>query len=234
MGAKQLISHGFMAVFKRFKRHDQEKKQNTHGNAMVYVLLALALFGVLTATLSGQNADSDGQDLDDEMVEFYANELLEYSAAAKSVIDQMLITGSTIDDLDFVNPTSAAFDTPPHIHKVFHPAGGGLTYIYDINKKMDEHPTQDPSWQYNTSTNVEWTPTIANDIILTAHVIPESICRHINKKITGSENIPLLPNQLSDYFIEGDPDSRDLNAADCASCEGYYTFSISKLLDKLK
>lgn len=224
-----MISRGFMAVFKRFKRYDQEKKQNVRGNAMVYVLLAIALFGILTATLSGQNADSDGQNIDDELVEFYANELLEYSAAAKSVVDQMILTGSTIDDLNFVNPTSAAFDTTPHIHKVFHPAGGGLTYQYAFNENIIGGIPVDanryPGWFITKLMNVEWTPSTQPEITISALRISQPVCEAINKKITGSINIPSIPNGLAVYFQE-DEYTNDLLIADCPGCEGYNTLCL--------
>jgi len=69
----------FSTVFKPFRSHKSLRVPDREdGNAMIYVLLAIALFGILTATLSGQNNDADGQDIDDEQIEFYASELLEY------------------------------------------------------------------------------------------------------------------------------------------------------------
>lgn len=212
----------FSTVFKPFHSHrNADICDYERGNAMIYVLLAIALFGVLTATLSGQNNDADGQDIDDEQIEFYASELLEYSAAAKSVIDQMLITGSTIDDLDFINPTSAAFDTPPHIHKVFHPSGGGLTYIEAPNENTLNVVAGTGGWRWQNLTNVEWTPTASNDIMLSAFQISQAICAKINSKITGNETIPTVSNQIGRVFSPSVLPNEDLTSSNCSGCDGY-------------
>lgn len=211
----------FSTVFKPFHgSNSQDSQYFERGNAMIYVLLAIALFGVLTATLSGQNSDADGQDIDDEQIEFYASELLEYSAAAKSVIDQMLITGSTIDDLDFINPTSAGFDTPPHIHKVFHPSGGGLNYNATPNNDIMTITDVNAGWHTQKSINVDWTPTSSNDVLLSAYQINRQICEKINSKISGSDTVPTLTSSATDYFID-DATNTNLTVSACASCEGF-------------
>ena len=209
-----------LAVLRRLR----PSENNTSGNAMIYVLVAIALFGILTATLSSQNNQSDGQDIDDEMVALYANEILEYSAAAKQVVDQMIMTGSTIDDLDFVNPTSAAFDTPPHIHKVFHPQGGGLNYIErhgDLNIAA--------TWEAAKTRNVEWTNSGASDVLLTLYRVNSEICRVINEKITGDTVIPALSgNVLTQYFDDAHSTPLDLNTTECPDCEGYPTLCVAR------
>ena len=182
---------------------------------MIYVLIALALFGALTITLSSQNEQADGEEISDEQAELYAVELIEYAASAKNVADQMIMTGTSIDELDFVPPTSAVFDTAPHIHKIYHPAGGGLNYRFKYNNAMDITATS--GW-YRVSTNIEWTPTAAHDVTLTAIRIPESVCTAINKKITGNTTIPALDDFLSTYFTIG---TADLNDVNCPDCVGY-------------
>jgi hypothetical protein len=204
---------------------------------MIYVLLAIALFGILTATLSSQNNQSDGQDIDDEMVELYANELIEYAAAAKQVVDQMLMTGSSIDDLDFINPESAGFDTPPHIHKVFHPQGGGLNYVGPSYPPFDEayHPTYEEGWHILLN-NVEWTPSTATDILFSAFFIEEQVCAAINKQITGSETIPVHaiggygPNA---HFAVPAPYAApiEFTSAECPECEGYPSLCMVNTLE---
>jgi len=221
----------FSTVFKPFRSHKSLRvPDREYGNAMIYVLLAIALFGILTATLSGQNNDADGQDIDDEQIEFYASELLEYSAAAKSVIDQMLITGSTINDLDFIDPSSAGFDTPPHIHKVFHPSGGGLTYQPDLNDKIkSEVNTQPPAGVYiGHFNNVEWSTSTANDVMLTMYQIKEEICNKINQKLHNLTTMPAIwhfPEQ--EVLVSGSVTNHvsgsnvDLSLASCPDCEGH-------------
>ncbi|MEM9469005.1 MAG: hypothetical protein AAF988_02475 [Pseudomonadota bacterium] len=217
-------------IFKALKGVKTTNKHPESGNAMIYVLLAIALFGILTATLSSQNEQADGQDLDDELVELYASELIEYSNAAKQVVDQMLITGSTIDDLDFVNPSSSAFDTAPHIHKIHHPQGGGLTY------KSDSYPDAfwgyvgRRGWEHITVTNVEWTESSANDIMLSFMDLNDEICQKINEKITGSSTVPTYTSgyTANALFREVVAVSHlDLDTAACAGCVGYSSLCVA-------
>ena len=102
-------SHFFTQARKR-TTYRLRMTNNQSGNAMIYVLIALALFGFLTLTLSRSNNQADGQDIDDEQAELYALELMEYAASAQAVVDQMLFSGSEIDDLDFVIPSDPAFN----------------------------------------------------------------------------------------------------------------------------
>jgi len=196
------------------------------GNAMIYVLIALAMFGFLTMTLSRSNNQVDGQDIDDERAELYALELMEYSASAQAVVEMMLSSGSEIDDLDFVNPTSAAFNTPPHYHKIYHPQGGGLTYQPTFNE--DIHNDVTSVWAINENISVEWTPnngvTSNNDAILTAYFLTRQICEIINDKLTGSAAIPVTTNPHADYFL--DTGTTDLDIAECAACDGYPTLCV--------
>jgi len=185
------------------------------GNAMVYVLIALALFGFLTATLSRSNNQADEQDIDDEQAEFYALELIEYAASAQIIVDQMLFSGSEVDELDFVMPTDPAFNTPPHHHKVYHPQGGGLSYQFELPEALQV--TVNAGW-YVVRNNVEWTNSSGNDIILTAIRIPQKICEIINKKITGNMNIPQTDDFLSTYFTNP---IKNLDSTECLDCLGY-------------
>ena len=192
------------------------KNNSERGNAMIYVLIALALFGFLTVTLSSQNDQADGQDLDDEQAALYANELISYVASAQMVVDMMLSTGSEISDLDFVDPTNGSFDTAPHHHKVFHPAGGGLNY----QEKFSDDIQNDAAsvWAINNSINVEWTPTTNNDVIISAYFITKQICEIINKRITGSIIIPITASPHDEYFLSAG--ATNFDTTECVACDG--------------
>ena len=91
------------------------------------MLIAIALFAALSFTLGRQSDTSEVGSLEGERAELYASQLISYATQTKSAIDQMLFTSaSDIDDLDFMAPTDANFETAPVIHKVYHPQGGGL------------------------------------------------------------------------------------------------------------
>lgn len=185
------------------------------GNIMVYLLIAIALFGALTLILSRQNAQSDAQSTNDEQLTLNANDVIDYANGVQSVIDQMIISGTDLDELSFVNPTSAGFDTGSSIHKVFHARGGGLSRA-PANPRLftgdDDDP--DPGWYLGRFNNVEWTPSSARDVILTAHQISQPICAGINKRLHGDAAIPALDGtgNIADYLID-DAEHTGTNAA---------------------
>lgn len=207
-------------------------RQNQRGNALVYILIAIALIGVLTVTLARQNELTDNQDISDEEAELLALEMIEYANAAKNVINQMIITGADADNLDFINPTSdTPFNTAPHIDKVFHPQGGGLAYK-ELNEKAISQNSSDPSASiyFDMFSNVEWTPSTSNDIILAFYQIDSSICEVINEKITGTNTIPALVGAMNTILVADTLHTGtniDLDTTSCPTCDGYADLCVS-------
>ena len=197
------------------------------GNALIYVLIAIALFAGLGFTLTRQARNTGTTEIDDAKSELYAMQLITYASQTKSVIDQMIFTGSTIDDLDFIEPADAGFNTAPHIHKIYHPQGGGLTPATlpdDVISQITTPP--DAGWYMGRFNNIEWTDTNGTDVILTAYQISRTACETINEKITGTTTIPALTGDMDDYLLDT-ATNNDLTAAACAACDGYTSLCVS-------
>jgi hypothetical protein len=207
-------------------KHITRSASLENGNVLVYILIAVVLFGALSFAISRQTNTAGTAELDAAKLEFFASDIIGYSGAAKSVIDQMMITGSTIDDYDFSKPGDSAFNIHPHEHKVFHPQGGGLDIKglpedITVNKEAEA-----PGWYMTSSINVEWSDSTSTDVILSAYQISKPLCELLNKKITGSTAIPALPGQMKDYFINTGSNN-DLSVASCPDCEGYSALCVS-------
>lgn len=163
------------------RRHSQA------GNAMIYILIAVALFGALTFILARQNDTTETGALNAERTEIAAAQIIQTSMQLKQAIDQMMYSGSKPDDLDFVTPDDEpAFSTAPNHHKVFHPAGGGVIInplpAQAVRKISDNPP---PRWYIGRFINIEWTNSADQEVIMTAHQISEPVCRAINQKLLG-------------------------------------------------
>jgi type II secretory pathway pseudopilin PulG len=211
-----MMNNGFQE-FNKKSVHTYER-----GNAMVYILIALALFGFLTVTLSRQNQQSDSRNLSKENIDLYVNEIIEYTAAAQQAVDKMLITGTEISELDFIKPGESGFDTPPHIHKVYHARGGGLNYKAKPSSAIQNGAAS--VWDVNTNINVEWTPSTQTDPILTAYHIDRRICERMAEKITGATTIPVTNNTHDEYFLN--TGTRDFDVTECSDCDGYPTLCV--------
>ncbi len=202
-------------------------KNKQSGNALIYVLIAIALFAALGFTLARQNQNSNTNEIDAAKADLYALEIITYATQAKSVIDQMSFTGSEIDDLIFTLPSEASFNNAPLIHKVFHPQGGGLTPDNIPAKAINEiNHVEVAGWYLSKFNNVEWTDSASTDVILTAYQIAKPVCEAINEKITGLKTIPALTNDMSNHLIDT-ATNNDLDIATCAACEGYMSLCVS-------
>ena len=203
------------------------KKNTEHGNALIYVLIAIVLFAALGFTLSRQMTDSDTGELDAAKADFHAAQIIAYAAQAKSAVDQMIFTGSGVGDLVFTQPGEAGYNTAPHIHKVFHPEGGGVTVGTLPPAAVLEISTPPAAgWHMGRFNTVGWTKSTGTDVILTAHQITKTVCEALNDKITGSKTVPALSGDLDDYLVDTATDN-DLTAAACAACEGHMSLCVS-------
>lgn len=197
-------------------------KRRTRGNAMIYILLAIALLGGLTMTMMRGN-ETGGDDLSEDQKRLYATQLIAQAATAKQVIDQMVMTGSNFNNLDFVLPSDPAFNTGSNIHKFYHPAGGGMVYKTPTVPPFVNNTAPNQGWYIYTKTNVEWTPSATADVIFSAFWINLDVCAEINKIITGSNAIPQLSSAVSQRGLFTNYFNTDvtLNAARCPDCVGH-------------
>lgn len=210
-----------------------QTRRRERGNVVVYLLIAIALFGALSVLLSRQTSQSDGLSVRPENISLNADTIIHFAAATQGVIDQMYVAGSELSDLSFVNPTSGGFNSGSHIHKVYHPRGGGLNFTAvnpDIFTGVGTDP--DPGWYIGRFNSFDWSPSIAPEVVLTAHQISQSVCAEINKKILGDPTIPALGGTglIADYLIddtEHTGTNANMTAAVCGACEDVISICVS-------
>ncbi len=182
------------------------KTNQERGNALIYVLIAIVLFAALSLTLGRQTDTSESGGLNDDRARLYASQLISYAAQAKSSVDQMLFSGTDINDLDFALPGSATYDTGTSANKikrVYHPDGGGLN-ASPLPKDSVTYTGNDPvaSWYMGRFNNIEWTKTSATDVILVAYGIDKTVCEKINETVNGSATIPAMTDSIRDVMID--------------------------------
>ncbi len=200
---------------------DKHSAHGICGNAMVYILIALALMGALTMVIMRQNNQSS-DDIDADRAELVASQMLTYTTAVKSAIDQMLMIGTPAASINFERPNDTNFDTAPYTYKLYHPEGGGLGYSSpDPSMFSSGLSSPDAGWYTGRFNNIEWTPTTAQDIVLTAWGVNPQVCALLNKKITGSSTIPALAaarSRLVNVTYHSTANAEFVKA-DCNACE---------------
>lgn len=187
------------------KRKSQRKSGGQSGNALIYVLIAVALFAALSMTLGRQTGTAEIASLSDEKAELQATRLIAHAAQAKSAIDQMLFGGTAVDDLIFTPPTDPGFETEPPANylKVYHPVGGGLIpATLPAETLGGNSASPPPGWYLGRFNTVDWSKSAADEVILLAYQIHPKICERINKKITGNPAIPSMTLAIKQVFID--------------------------------
>lgn len=197
------------------------------GNALLYVLLGIALFGALTFILS-RGTEIKDDPLSEERATLLANELIAHVQQVQQAVVMMEMTGTDIDDLDFVKPGQTGYDTAPHLGKIFHPAGGGISVMN--TEKIASDGTASAGWYYQDRTNVEWTESNAHDLIYTYVGMSDLICEKINSILHGMESIPQTDNTTPGMlqFFDTNTGNAFLVTSNCSACEGYYQLCIER------
>ncbi|QQG36469.1 MAG: hypothetical protein HYS17_01360 [Micavibrio aeruginosavorus] len=196
------------------------------GNAMIYVLIAIVLFAALTLIVARQSDNSESGTLDTERVGIAATQIIQTSMQLKQGVDQMLYGGTDPANLDFVTPdTEPAFSAgPSHVNKVFHPSGGGLVLQALPAESLDQISADPPArWYIGRFNNIEWSKTIAEDVIMVAHQISTPVCRAINQTLLGNPTPLATTSNPRDILIDDQlhgGTNADFMIADCPACEG--------------
>lgn len=202
------------------------------GNAAIYVLIVVALFAALSMILSRQNDNSESAGLSDEKLEIVASQVISYPYQVKQAIEMMVLSGVDASDLEFMLPGEAGYNAGSNIAKVFHPEGGGLI-LARLPEEAVSQTSTDPEagWYLGRFNNVEWTPTSAADVMLVADQISEAVCQSINRKLTGSDDIPAMtdtiPNVLIDDSRHGGSNVAEFDATICPDCENLPSICVS-------
>lgn len=207
-----------MITLKGMRKKYHSQNNNESGNALVYVLVAIVLFAALSFTLTRQTDTDEAGYLSDDKAALYASEIISYTAATKSAVDQMLFSGSNLDNLDFILPSDAAFDTGSDIHKLFHPQGGGLNY----RALRSEQVVDSAGGVYIVQKDVEWTDSTGTDVILSFYNLNAAICAELAEKIDNTQHSPSSDAIIDDIFVtQGDSDTLDTTT--CPTCENKFS-----------
>lgn len=200
------------------------------GNAMIYILVVVALFAALTFVLSRNTDTAEQSLLSEQETEVLAGQIIQVSNQVKQGVDTALWGGTNIANLDFCVPVDACYAVAPFTNKVFHPEGGGMI-MPRIQDKAINQVNNDPApgWYMGRFNNVEWTEGAGTDVILIAHQIKQNVCEKINDVLTGDPTPrPLVGVGIPDVLIsktDADGDNQhsgtneEFNIVDCPTCD---------------
>lgn len=207
----------------------QEKRSAERGNALIYILIAVALFAALSFMLGRQTDTSEVSSLDSEKARIVANQIVSYASQAKQSMDNMMFVNGGRPEIDFTTPDEDDFNDQPTGTKIYHPDGGGLNRGTIPKQAQGIGDTNPPTgWYMGAFNNFDWSPTNEDDVLLTAHNIDQNVCGALNELIIGSADIPVLSKSSKLFLIDSETEGfgQGLNenmkteepGADCLEC----------------
>lgn len=158
------------------------------GNALWFILLAVALLGALTAAIS-RSSDTAEQSGDIERYRIDASNLMRHTASVEAAVNNMLLRGTSENQISFDNAfVSGATYVNPNCSTsdclVYDGAGGGVNYktisstILDAASSSEDTFTE---WEYSGANDVDGVNTTAPDLIMYLSYVEQGLCRQINR-----------------------------------------------------
>jgi len=195
------------------------KKQN--GNALFFILIAIALLGLLTVTMtrSGSSTNDTG---DYEQSQIAASQLLSYAKSIENAVQTLLARGCSENEISFENATVAGYINPnspadKSCH-VFDVAGAGMTYEIPNDRWLDRTKDSEDSYQVWVFSGQQKIGNIGiaercggfecADLIIYISYLNNDMCAALNTalkqdvsiEIADSEGISALDPEPADYF----------------------------------
>ncbi len=167
----------------------EHKYKRQSGNVLWFILIAVALLGMLTMVLTRSGSTVD-QSADIEQLRITAGQLLGYSKSIEAAVQNMKLRGISERDISFQNPTTATDYTNANCLdnacRIFHVDGAGLTYrnFAGANDGSD--------WIFTGANNVGTTAgpvgstaaVTGNDLIMLLPNVNQTLCIQINRDLS--------------------------------------------------
>ncbi len=160
---------------------------NQSGNAIWFILLAVALLGFLTSVISRGTSSVD-QTGDFERARIQSAQIIRYAKSIETALQNLrLNNGCSENEISFENNdvtgyinANAPTDESCHI---FETNGGAITW--------QTYAISDKEWIITKSARIYEAVTSSNDdILIILRDVPESICAQINRELHNWTSIP--------------------------------------------
>lgn len=175
------------------------KNKKQKGNALFFILIAIALLGLLTVTMSrsGSNSNDTGSY---EQSQIVASEVLNYAKSIENAVQSLLARGCSENEISFENSGVAGYTNPnspadKSCH-VFDVAGAGMTYIVPNENWLENSQSAAAGygeWFFTMQANINNHPDFSHVLRIVLPYTKKDICLQINNsaKVTNpSENPP--------------------------------------------
>lgn len=167
------------------------------GNALFYILIAVALLAALSYAVS-QSGRGSAKQISDERARLAASEIIEYSNNISAAVTQLKLRGVDTDELCFddTNWGASDYDHSPactdDFNKIFHISGAGIIWSSAPSEAMDSAASPDNLWHIygnNEINNVGTTCGAAgcSDLALYVDELSIQVCQQLNDLIGNTD-----------------------------------------------
>ncbi len=184
-------------------KHSYQKES---GNALWFILVAVALMAALTVTIS-RSTDTAEQSGNVESFRVKASDIMRHSSSIQRAVNDMRMRGLSENELSFENSFTSADYTNGTCADclVFGSAGGGMSYRTPGTGWLDAGHSADPryrEWEF-TGTNIVPGIRSANaDLIMYVGYLKQALCTEINT-LLGVTGIPVDGNGINTTAYQG-------------------------------
>lgn len=183
------------------------------GNVLFIILIAVALFGALTAAVTRSTSTVSPETLTEGQAKIYASEMMQYAHELEQAVNRLLtLKGCEQTQISFDENVStvgtydnAGAPSDYHCH-VFHVNGGGVSYKPMNPEWLDKGASQTfygqilfftscitgagPQYVGNCNSGAPAVTQQYADIVLFIPFIKKEICTALVEKLMGSDTIP--------------------------------------------
>lgn len=214
----------------------ERQGSNESGNALWFLLLAVALLAALTITMT-RSSDTSEQSGNVEMDRIAASEIMRQAKNAGDVVNAMMIKGLSVNDISFENPIVSGYANPnctTDSCKVFSPSGGGLSYQAPKLAWLDRAESASPQygrWFFTGTSCLQNVGSIdparcvddpaSSDLIMVLPWVTARLCKQIDDMVgitAASEQPPgeagMAFNDPVDLFVGTFNNGQDIDSWD--------------------
>lgn len=149
------------------------------GNIFVYILIAIALFGALSFTVSRSNRGNTST-FNDQQAKIAAQEIIEYSQTIANAVQKLRLRGCTDTEISFENNIETGYTNgnapTDNSCDVFHINGGGANYSNTLG-----------AWLITGNLKVADIGSSTTNLNLLLPGLQQNICEFINQNLGTSE-----------------------------------------------
>ncbi|MBX2834400.1 MAG: hypothetical protein KTR28_05470 [Micavibrio sp.] len=180
------------------KKKTKSDRHSEQGNALLIILIGVALFAALSFTVSRSMNSSTTEKLSAQQASLAASEIITYAQRMERAVNSIRNKGASESDISFQNSGLNTYENTnctANMCRIFHPQGAGMQWI-----SPPENSTNSGDWIITGATCIpdlgtgstncgSDTDTSNEELILTLTNINQTVCESINAGM-GIDGIP--------------------------------------------